>query len=65
MACDLLAWLRLLCLTGELATTEPKTVRYRLLHVAAGWSAANANARSASRWHGPGPTNSATPSAPH
>jgi hypothetical protein len=35
MACDLLAWLRLLCLTGELAKAEPKTLRYRLLHVAA------------------------------
>jgi Transposase DDE domain group 1 len=35
MACDLLAWLRLLCLTGTLASAEPKTLRYRLLHVAA------------------------------
>jgi hypothetical protein len=35
MACDLLAWLRLLCLTGALAKAEPKTLRYRLLHVAA------------------------------
>jgi hypothetical protein len=35
MACDLLAWLRLLCLTGELAKAEPKTLRYRLLHTAA------------------------------
>ncbi len=35
MACDLLAWLRLLALTGDLARAEPKTLRYRLLHVAA------------------------------
>jgi hypothetical protein len=33
-AADLLAWLRLGCLDGELATAEPKTLRYRLLHVA-------------------------------
>jgi hypothetical protein len=35
IACDLLAWLRLLCLTGDLARAEPKTLRYRVLHVAA------------------------------
>ncbi|WP_239382546.1 IS1380 family transposase [Frankia sp. CIT1] len=35
MACDLLAWLRLLTLDGELAKAEPKTLRYRVLHVAA------------------------------
>ncbi len=35
MACDLLAWLRLLALTGDLAKAEPKTLRYRLLHTAA------------------------------
>jgi hypothetical protein len=34
IAADLLAWLRLLCLDGELAKAEPKTLRYRLLHVA-------------------------------
>ncbi|WP_239312165.1 MULTISPECIES: hypothetical protein [unclassified Frankia] len=27
LACDLLAWLALLALGGELAKTEPKTVR--------------------------------------
>ena len=32
---DLLAWLRLVCLDGELARAEPKTLRYRLLHAAA------------------------------
>jgi hypothetical protein len=35
IATDLLAWLRLLCLDGPLATAEPKTLRYRLLHTAA------------------------------
>jgi hypothetical protein len=35
IACDLLCWLRLLCLDGPLANAEPKTLRYRLLHTAA------------------------------
>jgi Transposase DDE domain group 1 len=35
IACDLLCWLRLLCLDGPLAQAEPKTLRYRLLHTAA------------------------------
>jgi hypothetical protein len=35
IATDLLCWLRLLCLDGELAKAEPKTLRYRLLHTAA------------------------------
>jgi hypothetical protein len=34
-AAALLAWLRLLALTGPLAKAEPKTLRYRLLHTAA------------------------------
>ncbi|MFD9607331.1 IS1380 family transposase [Streptomyces sp. NPDC059970] len=34
-AIDLLAWTRSLLLDGELATAEPKKLRYRLLHVAA------------------------------
>ncbi|MEU3282970.1 IS1380 family transposase [Streptomyces antibioticus] len=34
-AIDLLAWARVLLLDGELATAEPKKLRYRLLHVAA------------------------------
>ncbi len=34
IACDLLAWLRLLGLDGQLAAAEPKTPRYRLLHTA-------------------------------
>jgi hypothetical protein len=34
LACDLLAWLALLTLDGNLAKAEPKTIRYRLLHTA-------------------------------
>ena len=34
-AAALLAWLRLLALDGPLAKTEPKTLRYRILHAAA------------------------------
>jgi len=35
IAADLVAWLRLLALTGDLAKAEPKALRYRLLHVPA------------------------------
>jgi hypothetical protein len=35
IAAGLLCWLRLLCLDGPLATAEPKTLRYQLLHTAA------------------------------
>ncbi len=35
IAADLVAWLRLLGLEGDLATAEPKALRYRLLHVPA------------------------------
>ncbi len=35
LACDLLAWTRMLLLDGALAVAEPKLLRYRLLHVAA------------------------------
>jgi hypothetical protein len=31
-ACDLIAWTQQLCLDGELATAEPKRLRYCLLH---------------------------------
>jgi hypothetical protein len=34
IAHDLLAWTRRICLTGDLARAEPKTLRYRLLHTA-------------------------------
>jgi hypothetical protein len=33
-AADLLAWTQTLLLTGELAVAEPRTLRYRLLHIA-------------------------------
>src|SRR5680860_355693 len=35
IAADLVAWLRLLAITGDLAKAEPKALRYRLLHVPA------------------------------
>lgn len=35
LAVDLLAWTQQLLLGGDLARAEPKTLRYRLLHVAA------------------------------
>jgi hypothetical protein len=35
IAQDLLCWTKLTCLTGELATAEPKRLRQRLLHIAA------------------------------
>jgi len=31
----LIAWAQMICLDGELKKAEPKTIRYRLLHVAA------------------------------
>ena len=34
VAQDLLAWIKLLCLDGELAHAEPKRLRYTLLHAA-------------------------------
>ena len=34
IAQDLLTWTKLICLTGELATAEPKRIRHRLLHTA-------------------------------
>jgi len=35
LATDLLRWFALLCLPAALRDTEPKTLRYRLLHTAA------------------------------
>ena len=31
----LIAWSQLVCFSGDLAKAEPKTIRYRVLHVAA------------------------------
>jgi hypothetical protein len=33
-AADLLAWAQTLLSTGELAVAEPRTLRYRILHIA-------------------------------
>jgi Transposase DDE domain group 1 len=35
IASNLIAWTQLVCLDGELARAEPKTLRQRLFHVAA------------------------------
>lgn len=35
ISADLIAWLRRLALSGDLAKAEPKLLRYRLLHVPA------------------------------
>ena len=34
IASDLVAWMKTLCLEGELARAEPKRLRYTLLHAA-------------------------------
>jgi hypothetical protein len=66
IACDLLCWLRLLCLHGTLASAEPKTLRYRLCCIPQPAScAANANTQSASPEPGPGQANSLPASARH
>jgi hypothetical protein len=43
VAADLIAWVQTTLRTGDLAKAEPKTLRYRLLHVAAASPAGNAN----------------------
>jgi len=52
IAHDLIAWTQTLALTGELATCEPKRLRYRLLHVAArlAFSGRQAKLRLAATW---------------
>ena len=35
IAQDLLTWMKLICLDGELACAEPKRLRQRVLHIAA------------------------------
>jgi Transposase DDE domain group 1 len=65
MACDLLAWLRLLCLTGDLAKAEPKTLRYRLLHTAARIIRGQRRRKIRTPETGPGPPNCTPPSSPH
>ena len=47
----LLAWLKLLALDGDLAKAEPKTLRYRVLHAAAGsCTAAGDGAQDDANW---------------
>jgi hypothetical protein len=54
-AADLIAWTQTTLLSGDLAKYEPKTLRYRLLHVAARITrGGNANSSSASPNTGPG-----------
>ena len=52
LAHDLITWTQTLTLTGELATCEPKRLRYRLLHVGArlAFSGRQAKLRLAASW---------------
>jgi DDE family transposase len=52
VAIDLLAWTQILLLDGELGKVEPKTLRYRILHVAARitHSARRVHVRIAENW---------------
>jgi hypothetical protein len=62
IASDLLAWMKGLCLEGELARAEPKRLRYTLLHSAGSLSPRLGVAACASRLAGLGPTISLQPS---
>lgn len=53
-AIDLLAWTRALLLNGELATAEPKKLRYRLVHAAARITRGGATSTRGSPPPGPG-----------
>ena len=69
-ACDLLCWLRLLCLDPALADAEPKTLRYRILHTAARNVRGQRKRKIKIQRPGPGPTSSPPPftlssSCPH
>lgn len=55
IAAGLIAWLRLLALTENLAEAEPKVLRYRVLHVPARLTAAPANDGYSYPKTGPGP----------
>jgi hypothetical protein len=50
-ACDLIAWAQTILLHGELARCEPKTLRYRLLHVAASITRGQRRTRSSRHQH--------------
>ena len=54
IAQDLLCWIKLICLTGELATAEPKRLRHRLLHIAGRVVGTAAAPACASKPTGPG-----------
>jgi hypothetical protein len=55
MACDLVGWAQTLLLDGALAVAEPKTLRCRLWHMAARWSATPAASLCACSAAGRGP----------
>jgi hypothetical protein len=57
IAADLIAWLQIHALDDDLATAEPKRLRFRLLHTAARLTTANAAAGCAYPPSGPGPPN--------
>ena len=58
LAHDRIVWTQALCLDGELATAEPKRLRYRVLHLAAGSHSPAAAASCTSRQPGRGPKRS-------
>jgi hypothetical protein len=62
IAQDLGAGTQALCLDGEPATREPKTLRYRLLHTAGRLAFTPAAPPRASKPRGPGPVSSPPPS---
>lgn len=64
IAAELIAWLRLLALPEALKACEPKTLRYRFLHIPPGWPEAPTDATSACRSRGPGSTPQLRPSPP-
>jgi len=62
IAADLVAWLRLLALRGDLAKAEPKALRYRLLHVPARLTHSGRRRRLRLPKPGPGQHKSSRPS---
>jgi Transposase DDE domain group 1 len=67
LAVDLIAWTQHLLLHGDLAKAEPKSLRYRLLHVAARLTRGQRRSGCASNAPGPGPATSPqrSPASPH
>ncbi len=62
LACNLLAWTRLLLLDGALATAEPNSCATGCCTSPPAWSAADDDCSSGSTATGPGKTRSSTPS---